>query len=239
MNHELRPVQFHQALSGLPYPATKDEIVAYVRNHTPDNAIFDRITEIKDATYRHETEILRALDAFDPHSVAGEEVSYSQITVPFNYRTNETELVIAAGRQGARIYTIDEDLMHLAAAFKVPNYRYSDREGHFKVRASGGVVRSGVPREYKRESIDRQFLKELNTYLRRLNPDEYATVYVFIPAYVKNDLLDVFPDPLREKIVWVAERNHFDTHPRELLEHIHEHLAARSRLDEPQEFKYF
>jgi hypothetical protein len=207
-----------------------------VQNHVPDNAIFERVSKIRDKTYQNETEVLYELGEFDPHHVSSREIARDEITIPEDLRPETPSLIIAAGRQDARIYATEGSTMILAESLKAPNHRYSDAEGHFKIRGSVGVVRSGAPREYKRESIDRSFLQELQTYLKRINPDDFDAVYTFIPSYAKKSILGVFPHPLKEKIVEVAERNFYKAHPRELLLRIHEHETPQ--VSGPQQFKY-
>jgi hypothetical protein len=54
---------------------------------------------------------------------------------------------LIAGKKEANFHEIFDGKINHLSNCKVEKPHYSDNEGHFKVRASGKVIRSGLPRE--------------------------------------------------------------------------------------------
>jgi hypothetical protein len=55
-------VTISQSISGLPYPATKQKIIEYVRNKGGDTSVQDVITKIPEQIYNNESELRAAIN---------------------------------------------------------------------------------------------------------------------------------------------------------------------------------
>lgn len=53
--------QVHQALSGIPYPATKDELIKYASAKSGNGAVVDLLDSLPSINYTNEPQVLTTL----------------------------------------------------------------------------------------------------------------------------------------------------------------------------------
>lgn len=51
----------HQAISGIPYPATKEELIEYARTKTENGGVVDLLEELPGMDYANEPQVLSTL----------------------------------------------------------------------------------------------------------------------------------------------------------------------------------
>lgn len=129
---------------------------------------------------------------------------------------NKKSLLLVSGKQEMVIYKIIDDEIIKESHFKIPNPSYSDNEGHFKVRSQGKVIRSGSVREVDDREIIVKFKNELIKNLKKIKKD-FDQVLISFPAKTKNEILDVLPQPIKEKLVKTIIGNYCSFTPIDIL----------------------
>jgi hypothetical protein len=133
-------------------------------------------------------------------------------------------LVVVAGQQNAAMYEIRNGYMKRLDAFKIPRPRYSDNEGHFRIRAQGALVRSGSTREYENEEVIKEFLKEFSRRVKNLT-SKFSKIYILAPERTKNKIPTALETAERKKITLVLPGNYYYRKPLEILEKLEEALT--------------
>lgn len=128
-------------------------------------------------------------------------------------------LLVVTGRQEADFFRASDGEIEKIIGFKVKKPLFDDREGLFKRRGHGKIFASGAVYENQKEKIfqdfRREFRKILQGILRDTLPDR---IYIVAPAYLKNDILDLFPKRAAARVKKVIGANMYDKHPFEVLE---------------------
>ena len=140
--------------------------------------------------------------------------------IPNAFKIENTEhiLLLVAGKQEASFYEIfDRKINHLSTC-KVEKPHYSDNEGHFKVRASGRVIRSGSPRELDDSMVINDFLKKLKDHIKKnISAGDYESVYITVPSHMENIIVESLPVKLKNKIQHQIDGNFFKHEPLDVL----------------------
>ncbi len=218
MRQKIKVIHIHRALIGLPLPATRKTIIEYVRAKTASDGILNIMNYLPQKKYHNESQIFEALSI--PERIRSRGMRESKtISIPHDLPqfVDDNALIVVAGQQEAQLYRVHDGVLEPLDNIKVPKPHYSDREGHFKVRSQGGVVRSGAPRELQDEDIAFSFLHELKKDLKSIRAEAYSKVYLFSPSYVKNQLIRAVPIQLKGKIVKIIEGNYYKHHPLTIL----------------------
>lgn len=129
---------------------------------------------------------------------------------------DKSSLLLVSGKQEMVIYKVIDDEIIEEKHFKIPNPSYSDNEGHFKVRSQGKVIRSGNVREVDDHEIIVKFKNELLKNLKKINKN-FDQVLISVPAKIKNEILDVLPRPIKEKVIKTIIGNYCSFPPIEIL----------------------
>jgi len=140
--------------------------------------------------------------------------------------------IIVTGKQSANIYLASNGEINLVDELYIPSpsSEYSDNEGHFKRRGSGGVISSGSVREPQKAYLFKKFSTELSKLIAKLDDKEKVQeLYLFTPDYIKNNLRNSLTKLLQNKIVMEIFGNYGDSHVFDLLKMINkenEHFGA-------------
>lgn len=131
---------------------------------------------------------------------------------------DEKALLIVTGKQEAEIYAVGDGVIEKIASFKLEKPVFSDHEGAYKIRARGGVVRSGSYEEVRKEKLLEDFIKELKKILKEAlvnrSPDR---VYLFTPAYMVNRVRDALPANVQKILKRTIRGNFYERHPFEII----------------------
>jgi hypothetical protein len=125
---------------------------------------------------------------------------------------HDSACIIAAGKQDAVIYKAARGTIDEAGKINIPKPRYSDREGHFKTRSGGKVLRSGAVRERDDEKIIADFLRQLKPVITSIAADA-ARIYLFAPAKTKRRIATLFSRSDQKKIKMIYPGNYYSRHP--------------------------
>jgi hypothetical protein len=136
---------------------------------------------------------------------------------------NEYALLVVTGKQTAELYVAHNGEIEELDTFTVDRTKPDDVAGHFEQSGHGQTFRAGSahePSDYD-EKAQSEFLKELGRHLEAV-ADEYTrdAVYVFSPEHLKNQINDVLPHAIRDRIVHQFVGNYTKHHPFELLKGI-------------------
>lgn len=128
-----------------------------------------------------------------------------------------TLLVVSGWQSGKVFYALNGNIV-LDGEVLVPDHRYSDREGHFKMRTRG-VVQSGSVYEQKKEHIRKEFLGKfvscIDNVVKRHNIKE---IHIFSPPEGLHDLEKAFPAHLKKYIRGSYSGNYIHHKPDKLAE---------------------
>ena len=133
----------------------------------------------------------------------------------------EDALLLVTGKQDAVIYKASDGNLEKIDVFKLPTPRYSDNEGNGgatgKGTGRGKGARSMVQKEVQDRDIIRDFMHELVVHLKNIKAENFPSIYLFTPSYVKNQILSALPAELRKHVKAVVEGNYFNLAPSELM----------------------
>lgn len=128
-------------------------------------------------------------------------------------------MMIVAAKQDARFLIARDGILEEAKVFRIEKRRYSDREGHFKVRGHGIEVSSGAVYEEPKEAMLRDFLARFIAVTKDLLLKyDFGNVIIFIPENLKKLVINALPSYFQKKISAVFYGNYFKYHPFKLLE---------------------
>ncbi len=141
----------------------------------------------------------------------------------------EPSLFLVTGKQDAAFYRAYDGVIEQIGEIKIPKPKYSDHEGHYRMKGMGQVVSSGGW-ERRDDFVIKDFLQELKSHLKNIKPSEYAKLYVFAPSKVKNFIAHVVPAELRKKTAAIIEGNYFKAAPVFLLKKVASIAASTQRF---------
>lgn len=132
--------------------------------------------------------------------------------------TDEKALLVVTGKQEAEVYAAGDGIIEKVASCKVEKPTFSDHEGSFRMRAHGGLTRSGSYEEVRKEKLLEDFVKEFKKILKEAlvnrSPDR---VYLFTPAYMVNRVRDALPANIQKILKRTIRGNFYERHPFEIL----------------------
>jgi hypothetical protein len=136
-------------------------------------------------------------------------------------KKKEDSLLLVTGKQDAVIYKVSKGILTKLDSFKLGSFHYSDSEGKAgaigKGTGRGKGIRSMTQKEVQNRDIVRDFMHELIVHLKNLKADNFPSIYLFTPSYVKNQILNALPAEFRRHIKAVVEGNYFNLAPAELM----------------------
>lgn len=146
---------------------------------------------------------------------------YMIISKDFPQFEGETALFIVTGRQEADFLKASSGAIEKVADFTIETPRYSDREGHFKMRGHGMTFASGAVYEAKKEKILQDFRREFKKTLKKVladgSPDR---IYLYTPDYMVHEAQKLIPRSLNSVPCKIIQGNFYGEHPFELLKKI-------------------
>jgi len=149
----------------------------------------------------------------------------------------EIILLIIASKQGASFYTTEQGKLELLFTCTVPKPHYSDNEGHFKVRSTGNVIRSGSPRELDDSIVMNDFYKVLKQDIKKnIIISDYDSVYVTMPEHLKNSFSKTLPANIRKKVKHEINGNYSNEEPLGVLKKFSQ-LRKELSLNTTEEIK--
>lgn len=132
--------------------------------------------------------------------------------------TDEDVFLVVTGKQEAEVYAAGDGIIEKIASCKVEKPTFSDHEGSFRMRAHGGLTRSGSYEEVRKEKVLEDFIKEFRKMLKQVlvnrMPDR---MYLFTPAYMVNRVRDALPVRMRNILKRTIRGNFYERHPFEIL----------------------
>lgn len=140
-----------------------------------------------------------------------------KISDKFKKLQEEEALLIVTGKQDAVFYHIKDGEMLKLDAFKIPTPRYSDNEGHARMRGRGEMVATSFTPELEDRDIIKTFISEFKERLKKL-PESAQSVYLFAPEHTKNAVREALPPSLSSKIKKEVWGNYYHFSPQDLLE---------------------
>ncbi|MBX4198089.1 hypothetical protein KW782_02015 [Candidatus Parcubacteria bacterium] len=145
----------------------------------------------------------------------------------------EPSLFVVTGKQDAAFYKAYDGTIEQIGEIKIPTPHYSDREGHYRMKAGGAVPSTGGY-ERRDDVVIRDFIHELKSHLKSMHASDYSKMYVFTPSKVKNTIAEAVPGHLRRKTAAVIEGNYFKSSPLELLQKVASITAASQIFINPE-----
>ncbi|OGZ27695.1 MAG: hypothetical protein A2365_03560 [Candidatus Nealsonbacteria bacterium RIFOXYB1_FULL_40_15] len=134
---------------------------------------------------------------------------------------NFKALFIVTGRQEADIYVAENGKIDKIEEIEIPNSKYSDKEGFFKTRTGGRVIRSGSVLEFPKEKIMKDFLRELKTAMKDIRQrHKFDSVYLFSPEFFHNQVFEALPKDFQKKTKETVFGDYCHSHPFEILKKI-------------------
>ncbi len=100
-------------------------------------------------------------------------------------------LLLITGKQDAVIYKASKGTLEKLDTFKMPFF--SERE------------------------LIKDFMSELLVHLKNIKAEKFTNIYLFVPSYVKDQVMKAIPTELRKHIKAVVEGNYFHLAPAELM----------------------
>lgn len=68
MTHEEKPeipeANVHQSISGIPYPASREELIEYARARSDNGGVVDQLEKLPDIEYHNEPQVLSTLKEY-------------------------------------------------------------------------------------------------------------------------------------------------------------------------------
>ncbi|TSC71503.1 MAG: Uncharacterized protein G01um101470_572 [Parcubacteria group bacterium Gr01-1014_70] len=134
---------------------------------------------------------------------------------------DENVLLVVTGRQEADFFRAGEGVIENITGFKIEKPLYDDRKGRVVRRGHGQVLASGAVYEDQKEKIlqdfRREFRKTLKAALVDFIPDH---IYVYVPSYLANEVVALFPKRMALTIKKIVKGNFYGRHAFEILERI-------------------
>lgn len=150
-------------------------------------------------------------------------------------------LILTTGLHEGKLYLADSGNIEVLGRIRVPDPAYTDREGLFARALRGRFLGRGSVYENKKNYVRVKFIKQAKRELEdavKKFPD--AGVYIFVPGYLKQPLLDALKKNLKDKIRLSVEGNYSQEHPFELLSKIKAEKESNARenpLEKPEALK--
>jgi hypothetical protein len=145
----------------------------------------------------------------------------------------EPSLFVVTGKQDAAFYKAYNGTIEQIGEFKIPKPKYSDHEGHYRMKGMGEVVSSGGW-ERRDDFVIKDFLLGLKSHLKGMHANDFSKMYVFAPSKVKNAIASVVPSQLRKKTAAVIEGNFVKSPPDNLLKKIALIAASSQKFINPE-----
>ncbi|PJE75520.1 hypothetical protein COV04_04425 [Candidatus Uhrbacteria bacterium CG10_big_fil_rev_8_21_14_0_10_48_11] len=133
--------------------------------------------------------------------------------------TNAPALIIVTGKQEAEFYRAKNGEMSLVGTFEVRPPRFSDKEGFFGARGSGGKAGAGGSvREEPKIAQQKEFLKKLKAEVTaELGKLGYKEVYLYAPQYLMAELKSGIKKIVGARYTMSFTGNYLKMHPTKLL----------------------
>lgn len=141
-----------------------------------------------------------------------------KISNKYTHFNNKNALLIAAGKQDAKLYQVKDGGVEEVLSIKIPRPKYSDNEGIFQ-KSIHGRVSSGSVEIHNDEPIIRDFLSELEKRAKEVK-GTFTDVYIFAPSNTKNKIEKVLPASWKKKINSITEGNYYSKSPTFLINKI-------------------
>jgi hypothetical protein len=129
-------------------------------------------------------------------------------------------LLFVAGKQELFVYEGKEGVIEEINHIKIKKPKYSDNEGHFKVRSEGKTIRSGSVRELDDEVVIGPFIKTSKEEFKKYKVPGLDAIFLTAPSTTKNRLADVFSIQQKRKLKNVIEGNFCSDSPLQILRKI-------------------
>ncbi len=143
-----------------------------------------------------------------------------KISNKYSHFSNKNALLLAAGKQDAKLYQVKDGSVDELLSVKIPRPKYSDNEGIFQ-KSMHGRVQSGSVEINNKEPIIRDFLSELEKRVKEVKGKAiFNDIYIFAPSNTKNRIEKALPASWKKKITSVTEGNYFSKSPAFLIDKI-------------------
>jgi len=138
-------------------------------------------------------------------------------------------ILFVCGKKNMLVYEAKKNNIKKLIELNVELPKYSDNEGHFKVRSGGKVMRSGSVREVDSQEIILKFAKKIKGEMKSFDFLSYDLIYLFCPIYSKNYITEALPVKIQKKLNSIIEGNYHTKSPIFLLEKISK-LEIKSKM---------
>lgn len=138
-------------------------------------------------------------------------------------------LIITAGRQRARLYSIKNNEIREMDFIEIETPKYSDNEGFFSRSGKGKRYGAGAPRENNKQKIEADFLKELEKKLSG-HLKKFDDLYLFCPNYMHKMIRATIPKDKKDMLKKVFFGNIVDTNPLKFVDKIETSFARRDAI---------
>lgn len=132
----------------------------------------------------------------------------------------ENALLLAVGRQSAKLYAAKDGNIEEIEPHIIFNPRYTDREGFFADKSNAEFM-SGSVYEPKKLYVRNKFLHwlcdEINYFDRK---SKFTSIYLFSPDFMVKDVYAVLPDDICDRIRLNVQGNLVKERPFILLQKI-------------------
>ena len=133
---------------------------------------------------------------------------------------NNPTLIITSGWQAGKVFYAVNGEIVLNKEIKVPDHKYSDREGHFKTRTGTEreALHSGATYEEKKKHIRDEFLNKLSEHVKDLvHKHKIKSIYIFSSQEGIKSLKKELPSEVVKLIKKIYKGNYIHHAPDKLI----------------------
>lgn len=138
--------------------------------------------------------------------------------------------LIVSGKQEAVIYQAVDGSLDEFSRLKIEAPATNDKPGVTKLRSHGKDLQEGMALEDKQSQQEvkalKKFLKDLSQEIKKLEP-QATEVYLFVPQYLENVIMEVMTPPLRAEVRSIFYGNHIKDHPLDLVKLVDQFLQDK------------
>lgn len=127
-------------------------------------------------------------------------------------------LVAVCGSKAGRVFLAGEGELSELFFIDHEDIKYSDDEGFFGSKETGGSPEIPVDEMEESKFIDK-FRIAVSEAIKENDPEK---IYLFAPSEAVPAVIDAFTSDMKEKIIIAKEGNYVDRHPSEFLKYIAE-----------------
>ncbi len=139
--------------------------------------------------------------------------------------------IIATGKQEAIIYRAFQGVIEEIDRLEAEAPPTDRKPGVVKMRGQGREIHSGValeqPQGKQEMKAVRNFLKDFSEEVKKELSWEEEEVYLFVPDYMENAVLELIPENTRSRIRQIYHGNHLKDHPLDLVRRIDKDLKDK------------